>query len=290
MSTHSKSNSHRIETYRPVHTNIRSVRQKRRQRRLRFRTAFIFFVLLFLSLLLALELFSGGGTRSKAALGAREASAAVREYANDHNLKISDYPQDLLDLYARNPETEKFVLEYPERKDQPSSIDLSQYQDTSTVPLLMQWDQQWGYETYSGNLFGLTGCGPTCLSMVAIYLSGDTTMNPAWMGEFATQHGYVSEGNGSAWTLFSEGGRELGFDVTEIPLDEQRIIKNLQVGNPIVVSMGKGDFTTTGHFIVMTGYTDGKIQVNDPNSRANSEKLWSFDNIKGQIKNLWVFR
>lgn len=38
------------------------------------------------------------------------------------------------------------------------------------------------------------------------------------------------------------------------------------------------------------GSEDGKIKVNDPNSKANSEKLWNYDDIYSQIKNLWVLR
>ena len=213
----------------------------------------------------------------------------LSEYTAKHNLSLSAYPQDLIDLYERNPETKDFVFEYPFVKDNPPAVDLSGI-DTSTVPLFLQWDQRWGYNQYSNELFGLSGCGPTCLSMVAVYLTGDTKMDPSWMGEFATSHGYSTDGNGSAWALFSEGGKTLGFDVTEIPLDEQRVIDNLQVGNPIAAVMGPGDFTSTGHFIVFTGYEDGKLKVNDPNSKANSEKLWEFAQIQSQIRNLWVFR
>ena len=79
-------------------------------------------------------------------------------------------------------------------------------------------------------------------------------------------------------------------DLIEIPLDENRVYSNLEVGNPIICSVGPGDFTTEGHFIVLAGLEDGKIIVNDPNSRKNSKKRWTFDEIKGQIKNLWVFR
>lgn len=271
------------------HRKSRTYKTHRQRRRRRSPVGILLILGVSLFLIFGVLHFSGS-ISSLLHLGSQDISAEVGRYAGAHGLDSSKYPEDLLELYARNPETKEFVLEYPEKKDEQPSIDLSQYRNASEVPLLMQWDQQWGYKQYSGNLFGLTGCGPTCLSMVAIYLSGTTEMNPAWMADFATEHGYVSEGNGSAWTLFSEGGKELGFDVTEIPLDEQRIVKNLKVGNPIVASMGKGDFTTTGHFIVMTGYTDGKIRVNDPNSRANSEKLWSYEDIKSQIKNLWVFR
>ena len=112
----------------------------------------------------------------------------------------------------------------------------------------------------------------------------------AWMANFSEKNGYASEGNGSAWTLFSEGGKQLGFDVIEIPLDQQRIMDNLDVGNLIVAVMGPGDFTTSGHFIIFTGNENGKLKINDPNSQENSKKLWNYDDISSQIKQLWVFR
>ena len=40
----------------------------------------------------------------------------------------------------------------------------------------------------------------------------------------------------------------------------------------------------------MTGYENGKIKINDPNSFANSEKQWDYDDICNQINNLWVIR
>ena len=35
---------------------------------------------------------------------------------------------------------------------------------------------------------------------------------------------------------------------------------------------------------------DGKITVNDPNSLKNSQKLWTFDQLQGQVQGLWVMR
>jgi predicted double-glycine peptidase len=52
--------------------------------------------------------------------------------------------------------------------------------------------------------------------------------------------------------------------------------------------MGPGDFTTTGHYIVLTGYEDGEFTVNDPNSIQRSGERWSYDRISGQIRNLWA--
>lgn len=266
---------------------IRRMRRRRRIKRRILRTAAAVCAVC----VIAAAVRHAGTIKDTAAVALQQigSDAKLDSYAKEHGLALSDYPEELIDLYKRNPETEQYVFEYPLVKDNPPAADLSGT-DTSAVPLLMQWDQRWGYQQYSGDVFGLTGCGPTCLSMVAMYLSKDTSRTPGWMGDFAEDNGYASDGNGSSWALISEGGRQLGFDVTELPLDEQRIIDNLEVGNPIIVIMGPGDFTTSGHFIVFTGYEDGKIKVNDPNSRENSEKLWTFSDIQPQIKNLWAFR
>lgn len=218
------------------------------------------------------------------------AGQLVKSYADEHGIAFHRYPDRLIDLLERNPETEAFVLEYPLKKDQKIDVDLSAYSGSSDVPLFLQWDQQWGYMKYGSDVAGLTACGPVCLSMAAWYLTEDDAFAPDKMIEFATENGYYSPGNGSSWTLISEGGIKLGFDVTEIPLVESRIIKNLEVDNPIICAMGPGDFTSSGHYIVMVGYENGMIKINDPNSIANSEKLWKYEDIEGQIRNLWVIR
>ena len=214
----------------------------------------------------------------------------LERFMHVHHIDRSEYPPELLRLMERNKETEDFVIHYPLNKDRHYDIDLSQYEHTDSVPLLMQWDERWGYEPYGSSMIALSGCGPTCLSMVAIYLTHDTSLHPKAVAEFSTRNGYVIPGNGTSWTLMSAGGKKLGMEVIEIPLDETRIMKNLAVGNPIVCIMGPGDFTDTGHYIVMTGTENGKIRINDCNSRANSKKLWQYSDIKDQIRNLWVFR
>lgn len=101
-------------------------------------------------------------------------------------------------------------------------------------------------------------------------------------------------GENAVVTFINQGDKiekeKLGIDSTELPLDKQRVINNLEVGNPVVCIMGPGDFTKKGHFIVMTGIENGKIKINDPNSIENSNKLWNFDDISSQINNLWAMR
>ena len=214
----------------------------------------------------------------------------IRNFAKENNLSISEWPDELIELLDKNPETKDFVLNYPLKKNVTMEVDLSEYKDCDSVPLFMQWDERWGYNKYAGELMGISGCGPTCLSMVSVYLLNNTDYTPQYIAEFAETNGYSVPGNGSSWTLISNGGEELGLDITEIPLVEKRIIDNLEVGNPIICVMGPGDFTSTGHFIVITDYEDGKVKINDPNSKSRSEKLWELSNVMGQIRNLWVCR
>lgn len=215
---------------------------------------------------------------------------AVRDFAKQNGLSLNEWPEELLDLLEKNPEAQEFVLNYPIKKDLNPKIDLTEYLDSSDVPLLLQWDERWGYSQYAGELMGLSGCGPTCLSMVCLYLLDDASYTPQYIAQFATENGYSVSGNGSSWTLISEGGEKLGLDVTEIPLDENRIIRNLEVGNPIICVMGPGFFTSTGHFIVMTEYEDSYVKVNDPNSPNRSEQTWKLTEVMEQIRNLWVCR
>ncbi|WP_277260008.1 C39 family peptidase [Olegusella massiliensis] len=199
-------------------------------------------------------------------------------------------PAELVSLFERNPEARQFVLDYDKHHNDHPTIDLSEYAHSSMVPLFLQWDERWGYTNYAGQFFALSGCGPSCLSMAYIYLTGDTSMSPLAMGEFATAQGYAVDGEGSAWALMSQGARKLGLDVTEIPLQEARVKANLEAGNPIICIMGQGDFTKTGHFIVLAGLKEDGIVVRDPNSKERSNKIWTYDELEGQIQNLWVLR
>lgn len=218
-----------------------------------------------------------------------EAELRVKQYAEEMGVSYWEYPESLIALLERNPETEAFVLGYPFRDTQ--ELNIFEYDLSEGVPLMMQWDPRWGYIKYGSDVVGITGCGPLCLAMAGYYVTGgDEAFYPANIVEFSKENGYYSKGNGSSWTLISEGGVKLGLDVTEIPLVKKRIMDNLEVDNPIICSMRAGDFTTSGHYIVLVGCEDGLIRVNDPNSHANSEKLWSYEQIEGQIRNLWVIR
>ena len=213
---------------------------------------------------------------------------AIRAFARENGLTVFAWPEDLQALLEKNPDTKDFVCNYPLLKEQETVVDLSQHVNSETVPLLFQWDTRWGYEMYAGEMMGLSGCGPTCLSMVCLYLLDDPTLTPKYIADYSVEKGYYHKGSGSTWTLISKGGVELGLNVQEIPLVEKKITRSLEAGNPVICVVGPGFFTTTGHFIVMTDYADGYVTVNDPNSPTRSAQTWKLTEVMEQIRNLWV--
>lgn len=217
----------------------------------------------------------------------KSAVETVVSFAADNGLALEDWPTELIELLKKNPETEDFVLNYPLLKDTYQDINLSEYADTDEVPLFMQWDKRWGYTPYGEDMLAISGCGPTCLSMVCVHLLNDTSLNPRVIAQFSEENDFCAPGDGTKWTLISEGAVMLGLNVEEVYLDESNISQILESGNPIICAMGPGDFTSSGHYIVLTDYVDGMIKINDPNSIARSEKLWSYAEIVGQIDNLW---
>ena len=213
-----------------------------------------------------------------------ETEIRVKTFADEQALHFAQYPKSLIKLLERNPETEDFVLNYPLREKQ--EPDLSGY-DRQEVSLFLQWDAMWGYEKYGSDFLAVTGCGPTCLAMAGYYLTGSRNMNPRDVAEFAEENGYYASGYGSSWTLISQGSAKLGLKATELPLVKKKMTNALEAGHPVILAMGAGDFTTTGHYIVLTGLEDGLFKVNDPNSIGNSRKLWSYEQLEGQIRNIW---
>lgn len=226
-----------------------------------------------------------GETESETPEGTETETAAQTE-----EIVPISYPRSLIEFMEKYPEASQFVLDYPEKKDKHPDIDLSQEVSRGEIPLFLQWDERWGYETYGDDLMGINGCGPTCLSMVYCGLSGDTKWDPYQVACMADEQGYYVNGTGSSWELMDMGAVQMGLNVYEVPLGENDILNTLMSGKVMICSVRPGDFTDSGHFIVLCGTDDeGKIIVHDPNSRINSEQTWDMERLVPQIKGLWAY-
>ena len=115
--------------------------------------------------------------------------------------RCQDYPEDLLKMLSRNLDMLDFVLEYPEKQGRVFADTIGEV-EVGEIPLLLQYDQRWGYGAYGASSVAVSGCGPACLSMVAAGLTGDNTVTPYAVAQYAGQEGYYVYGAAvpsSAW-------------------------------------------------------------------------------------------
>lgn len=229
----------------------------------------------------------GYGEIAQALEGLREEYPEVEDIL----MNLYEYPEAVLNLAVKNQETLRFVIEYPKHKsDIKAGGSITKEELEQGIPSLQQWDERWGYLAYGNDIIAIDGCGPTCLSMVVSGLLQDDSKTPDAMADFSIDNNHYTAASGSAWSLMSSGAKKQGLNAETVVISADAITEQLEKGNPMICSMKPGDFTTTGHFIVLTGITDaGKVTVNDPNSISNSETPWDIETLVGQIKAAWAY-
>lgn len=157
-------------------------------------------------------------TTSRVATGIDEdvsASLSARLDQDDQLAWISehasDYPYEkLLKLALKEPAAVQYVYDFldhwgTDTTGQAYTEDVAK----GTYPELYQWDERWGYVSYANLPLGLSGCGPTSLSMAYMGLTGKTDKTPADMAKYSADHGYVVDGATSS-ELFTSGLDDLG--------------------------------------------------------------------------------
>ena len=149
-----------------------------------------------------------------------------------------------------------------------------------------QEDSRWSNEKYGeSDLISVTGCGPTSLAMVISTLT-DIKINPKQMADWAYQNGYCAEGSGSYHTLIENAAKAFGLQVEQVSvLEGQKIADALSNNKLIIALMGKGSFTSNGHFIVLRGITEqGNVLVADPKSKKNTQKTFPLGLLLSEAK------
>lgn len=152
------------------------------------------------------------------------------------------------------------------------------------TPYYLQWDNRWAYDNLYPTNIGISGCGPTSLSMIISRL----TNNLIYPNEMAQKASKFMNDGGMDWAFIDHIAKEYNLKVTDINLDKDKMIKTLEDG-PLLISVGRGYFTLYGHILVIDSYKDGKFIINDPNSVKNSIIGWEYDDISDQILKIWKF-
>ena len=154
------------------------------------------------------------------------------------------------------------------------------------VPLFKQNDQRWGALSYGHtSTIARSGCGPTSMAMILAARGYD--VNPADMVRFAEQHRYRIAGKGTSWAFFADAAQQYGLETEVLGSSLPEIDNALQQG-PVIVSVKRSKFTSNGHFVVVTGFENGKYQINDPGGRNVSEATPA--ELSRALKRAWSFR
>ena len=181
-----------------------------------------------------------------------------------------------------------FALEQLEKSRTQASTPRSEWR-AGVIPRLFQTDPEWAAAPYGDGSISTHGCGPTCLSMVYVALTGATDLDPRDMAEFSELNGFL-DGGVTSWLLMSQGAALLGLDSVEVPASAESVEGHLLAGEPVICSVHEGDFTTEGHFIVLAGLNaDGTVEIRDPNSEDRTNMSWDLGRVISQCDNIWAF-
>lgn len=164
----------------------------------------------------------------------------------------------------------------------------------------MQTDPRWKSLPYrvpgESATIGGSGCGPTCAAMLIETLTGQT-YTPAMACEWSVEHGYKALNQGTYYSYFVpqfavfgiEGKRLNSSNVYGKPQAEvhKEALELLKQGYYLIACMGKGLWTSNGHFVVVW-WNDGKVYINDPASTRKERLVGDPDLFKAQVKYYWA--
>lgn len=154
-------------------------------------------------------------------------------------------------------------------------------------PFLMQADSRWGGNMYSvrgdaGQTIGNSGCGPTSMAMILRSFGADVT--PVETCQMAIEMGHRTQNNGTSLAYFPDAAARYGLTTEPqgFHAENSAVIERLSKGWPVVASMGPGNFTSAGHYMVLCG-TNGTdtVIVNDPASRERSHE-WPVSTVTSE--------
>ncbi len=215
---------------------------------------------------------------------------ASNDIASDVTVSNTTTNALVLEFGQNHPEASDYVNNFDKYEGRVFNTNVSLDLKKGTIPLFIQWDKRWGYANYGKSYVGISGCGPTCLSMVVCGLKDDPTATPYDVSRYAEEKGYYVSGTGTSWALMTNGATHYGLTYTNGSVTAGYILGNLSAKSPMICSMKPGDFTTQGHFIVLTGVDkNGRIIINDPVSPEHSARHWNVDELIPQIKSIWKY-
>ena len=159
-----------------------------------------------------------------------------------------------------------------------------------------QTDPRWRNHIYSNHndprqTIGSDGCGPTCAAMVIATLK-NKSVTPIQTANWSMNHGFVSDNDGTYWGFFRACLAWYGIDSKQVNTRAaggiDQVITALKKDRMVITAMGKGHWTTCGHFILAYGIKDNKVLIHDPNSEASYREKGEINYYKAEAAQAWI--
>ncbi len=194
------------------------------------------------------------------------------------------------------------------RRQSERALFLTEVEEVSEVSYNMvkmvdykQNDKRWGDLPYAvdgeKSTIKSAGCGPTALANVLAAIVSPY-IDPVTLASWARQHDYKVKASGTSYNFFAACARAYGVTVRRLNTSNiygnsnspyhAQVLAELQAGNWVIACMGKGLWTSSGHYVTVYGYEAGMVYINDPASAKESRACNTWDYFKKQVKYYWV--
>lgn len=165
----------------------------------------------------------------------------------------------------------------------------------------LQTDPRWKNHNYSAKgekkTIGSSGCGPTAAAMVIATLQ-DKNVTPVTTAQWSMAHAYKALNQGTYYTYFIPQMSVYGIACKRLNTSNlygkssssahNEALNALKNGDWVIACMGKGNWTSSGHFILLYGYENGYVYINDPASTKATRVKNTWALFASQVKYMWT--
>jgi len=161
-----------------------------------------------------------------------------------------------------------------------------------------QTDPRWNALPYAvageKSTIGKSGCGPACMAMVLATLKNDPKITPETECKWSVNHGFKAKGQGTYYGYFESRGLDAGVKVRQVNGrtlygdDTSNVHEKMRAwvrsGNWVIACMGPGNWTRSGHFVLVYDIKGNTVYLRDPASSKKARTEGSYSLFKKQVK------
>lgn len=165
----------------------------------------------------------------------------------------------------------------------------------------LQTDPKWAALDYSAKgektTIGASGCGPTAMAMV-LATWADPAVTPKTECAWALAHGYKAPRQGTYYGYFVPAAARYGLKARQLSWTNiygnsksalhEEARKAVEAGHLVIACMGKGLWTSSGHYVLVWKIQGNIVYINDPASTRAVRTQGDYNLFKQQVKYYWV--